>query len=183
MEQQKIEVNYMTDKCAVKSCKWISQAPNNENALDIVLQGGYGDFIDYFGEDIPPYFRLCHKHAHKFADWINDDKILFRRNHYHSKREPGYWFGHVGEPATWLAFITTFLYYLKLDNLKIAVGEIKYLHRSAKMWNRKDINDLWDVFSKKVSYEIFDTDMNGIITTKDFNLSWNNRDYRSLIKK
>ena len=141
MVQQKIDVTDMTDKCAVKSCKWISHAPNNENALDIILQGGYGDFVDYFGDEAPPYFRLCHKHAHKFADWINDDKILFRRNHYHSKREPGYWFGHIGDSATWLAFITTFLYYLKLDNLKIAVGEVKFLHRHAKMWNRENIND------------------------------------------
>ena len=64
MVQQKIDVTNMTDKCAVKSCKWISHAPNNENALDIILQGGYGDFVDYFGDEAPPYFRLCHKHAH-----------------------------------------------------------------------------------------------------------------------
>ena len=140
MEQRKIDVIFMTEKCAVKSCKWTSHDTNNENALDIVLQGGYGDFYDYFDET-PPYFRLCHKHAHKFADWINDDVVLSRRAHYHSKREIGYWFGHVGDSGTWLAYITTIFYYLRLDNLKTAMREAKYLNSRTKMWCRENIND------------------------------------------
>ena len=37
--------------------------PNNQGALDISYNGGYGDFVDnYDGETL--FFRLCHKHAH-----------------------------------------------------------------------------------------------------------------------
>ena len=129
-----------TDKCAIKKCTWKSEQPNNENALDLITQGGYGDFYDYFDER-PVYFRLCHKHAHQFADWINDDEILPRRNHYHSNKEKGYWVGHVGGNSSLVAYITSFFYYLRKDNLKTAVRNFKFNTRELTTWNRTDIND------------------------------------------
>jgi len=135
------DYRFETDSCAIKSCTWVSEQANNENALDLITQGGYGDFYDYFDE-APVYFRLCHKHAHQFANWINDDNILPRYNHAHAKNEIGYWYGHLGETRTWLAYINTFFFILFKDrSLKSAVRRIKVLWFSHKMWNRKDIND------------------------------------------
>ena len=76
------------------------------------------------------------------VSWINDDNILPRYDHAHSKREVGYWYGHIGETRTWLAYILTFFFFLFKDrSLKSAVGRIKIKWYSHKMWNREDIND------------------------------------------
>lgn len=137
----KSDYRFETDSCAIKSCTWVSYEPNNENALDLITQGGYGDFYDYFDEK-PVYFRLCHKHAHQFANWINDDNILPRYAHAHNKQEIGYWYGHLGESRTWLAYILTFFFFLYKDrSLKSAKNRISNKWYSHKMWNREDIND------------------------------------------
>ena len=61
-------------QCAVTKCSRPMQ-PNNEGGLDLTASGGYGDFTDSFGEDINT-FRLCHRHAHKFANWLNNPEVL-----------------------------------------------------------------------------------------------------------
>ena len=62
------------NKCAVSSCKEEFFQPNDEGALDLITQGGYGDFMDYI-EDPPVYFKLCHYHGHKLASKVNNPAI------------------------------------------------------------------------------------------------------------
>lgn len=137
------EYNYITETCAVKSCKWQSQQPNGEGALDLIIEGGYADFTDTFGEN-PKYIRLCHKHAHKFASWLNNPDILHPfYGHSHNGSEPGFWYGHISwEQRTWLSHLNIFFVSLwKFKSIKVAK---KYLVDQIKghiRWSRKNIND------------------------------------------
>ncbi len=144
------DYDYQISKCAVRKCKWESHEANNEGALDLITQGGYGDFMDYF--DIPPvYLRLCHKHAHKFASWLNNPSVLPRHNgHAHNGSEPGFWYGHIGwDQYTWLSYVNNFIYYLWKENLKGAVSVFKSQLEHHITWNRQDINDSSTPLRKK----------------------------------
>ena len=134
--------DFQTDKCAVSSCKWVSHKPNDEGALDLITQGGYGDFTDYYDEK-PVYLRLCHKHAHKFASWLNNPNVLSRHNgHAHNGGEPGFWFGHIGwDQYTWLSYLNNFWFHIRKENFKYAIGVFKSQLQKHKDWNRQDIND------------------------------------------
>lgn len=135
--------DFQTDNCAVRSCKWVSHQPNNEGALDLITQGGYGDFTDYYDE-LPVYFRLCHKHAHKFASWLNNPKVLRTHSgHSHNGSEPGFWFGHIGwEQYTWMSYLNRFFFNLRKAGVKDAFKGLKNQFQSHKAWSRKNINDM-----------------------------------------
>lgn len=149
--------NYQTNECAVHKCKWKSHEPNDEGALDLITQGGYGDFMDYI-EEPPVYLRLCHKHAHKFASWLNNPNVLPRHSgHAHNGSEPGFWYGHIGwDQYTWLSYVNNFLYHLWKENLKFAINVIKRQLRHHLNWNRQDINDSsTPVIKKEFIYKLF----------------------------
>ena len=136
------QYDFQTDKCAVRKCKWVSHMPNDEGALDLITQGGYGDFTDYYDSD-PVYFRLCHKHAHRFSSWLNNPSVLPRHNgHAHNGSEPGFWYGHIGwDQYTWLSYLNNFLFHLVKENIKVAVNVFKRQLQHHITWNRQNIND------------------------------------------
>tara|TARA_Y100000385_G_scaffold85253_1_gene87485 strand:- start:2064 stop:2780 length:717 start_codon:yes stop_codon:yes gene_type:complete len=133
---------YHVDGCAVRKCKWKSHDTNNEGALDLITQGGYGDFIDLFDRK-PAYFRLCHKHSHQFARWLNNDAVLLTHDgHAHNGSEPGFWHGHIGwDQKTWTSYVTGFFYHWIKQGFRSAVSFVKGHFKSHKQWTRKDIND------------------------------------------
>ena len=53
--------------CDYKKCK--AEIFNDNGALWLDMSGGYGDFVDIFG-DRDTLLLLCHKHAHKFANFL-----------------------------------------------------------------------------------------------------------------
>lgn len=155
-------------KCAVKSCKWESFAPNDEGALDLIVSSGYGDFTDNY-DCKDPYFRLCHRHAHKFARWLNNDAILSSHNgHAHNGSEPGFYFGHIGwDQRTWLSYVTGFFYKLIKQGFRSAISYVKHHFKSHKQWTRKDINDSDSpVVLSKFFYQLFflDNAYKGFVT-------------------
>lgn len=155
-------------KCAVKSCKWESFAPNDEGALDLIVSSGYGDFTDNY-DCKDPYFRLCHRHAHKFARWLNNDAILLTHNgHAHNGSEPGFWHGHIGwDQKTWTSYVAGFFYKLTKQGFRSAVSYVKHHFKSHKQWTRKDINDSDSpVVLSKFFYELFflDNAYKGFVT-------------------
>ena len=113
-----------------------------EGALDLITQGGYGDFIDLFDRK-PAYFRLCHKHSHQFARWLNNDAVLLTHDgHAHNGSEPGFWHGHIGwDQKTWTSYVTGFFYHWIKQGFRSAVSFVKGHFKSHKQWTRKDIND------------------------------------------
>ena len=156
------------DKCAVKGCKWESFAANNEGALDLIISSGYGDFTDNY-DCKEPYFRLCHRHAHKFARWLNNDAILLTHNgHAHNGSEPGFWHGHIGwDQKTWTSYVAGFFYKLTKQGFRSAVSYVKHHFKSHKQWTRKDINDSNSpVVLSKFFYELFflDNAYKGFVT-------------------
>ena len=156
------------DKCAVKGCKWESFAANNEGALDLIVSSGYGDFTDNY-DCKEPYFRLCHRHAHKFARWLNNDAILLTHNgHAHNGSEPGFWHGHIGwDQKTWTSYVAGFFYKLTKQGFRSAVSYVKHHFKSHKQWTRKDINDSNSpVVLSKFFYELFflDNAYKGFVT-------------------
>jgi len=133
-----------TIQCAVSSCGWTKSMPNNEGALEVMVHGGYGDFIDCFSEEDAPQFTLCHKHAHRFANWLNNPAILHPAwGHSHNGGENGFWYGHIGwDQKTWLAHLRTFTWWLfKQRSFKKAWSELVESLRSHIKWTRADIND------------------------------------------
>lgn len=120
----------------------IPMQPNNEGGLDLQVSGGYGDFTDSFGEDINT-FRLCHRHAHKFANWLNNPEVLgMYWGHSHSGVEPGFWYGHPSwEQRTWLSYITIFFHSWYKQGWKTAKFYLREQFRSHISWSRVDIND------------------------------------------
>lgn len=136
----KNKTNYY-GQCAVSSCK-LPMLPNGEGGLDLKASGGYGDFCDDW-EGERPVFRLCHRHSHKFANWLNNPELLHPfYGHSHSGSEKGFWYGHVGwETTTWLSHIHLFLYCLIKFGLKDAVYYSRRQMDSNVSWARKDIND------------------------------------------
>ena len=140
MQNKKID---WTVQCAVSSCGWEKSMPNNEGALDVTLYGGYGDFIDPM-DGHTPQLTLCHKHAHKFANWLNNPELLHPTNgHSHNGAENGFWYGHIGwDQKTWLAHLRTFTWWLfKQRSFKKAWSELVESIRSHITWTRSDIND------------------------------------------
>ncbi len=129
-------------KCAVTKCSRPMQ-PNAEGGLDLTATGGYGDFTDSIGEDELCTFRLCHKHAHKFANWLNNDDVLSMYwGHSHAGYEPGFWFGHASwEQRTWLSYITIFFHSWYKKGWKQAKYYLNAQLRSHKNWSRENIND------------------------------------------
>lgn len=129
------------NKCAVSSCKEEFFQPNDEGALDLITQGGYGDFMDYI-EDPPVYFKLCHYHGHKLASKVNNPAILSHYGHAHSGREKGAWIGHIAwDNRSWLCYINTFFYYWYKKGFSDAIEEIKRKFNGHKQWSKIDIND------------------------------------------
>lgn len=53
---------------------------------------------------------------------------------------------------------------------------------SANIDFRPDIISILNHFSMKPGYDFNDTNLDGIVTTKDYNISWNNRDSKSVLK-
>ena len=155
-------------KCAVKSCKWESFAPNDEGALDLIVSSGYGDFTDNY-DSKDPYFRLCHRHAHKFARWLNNDAILLSHNgHAHNGSEPGFWHGHIGwDQKTWTSYVTGFFYFWYAKGFRSAKYYVKRHFQSHKQWTRKDINDVDSpVILSKFFFRLFflDNAFKGFVT-------------------
>jgi hypothetical protein len=176
--------NYQTDKCAVRKCKWESHDTNNEGALDLITQGGYGDFMDYYDES-PVYFRLCHKHAHQFSSWLNNTNVLPRHNgHAHNGSEPGFWYGHIGwDQYTWLSYLNNFFYHLLKENLKFAIGAFNRQLRHHITWTKQNINDkTTPVVKKRFIFKLFflDKAYKGFVNTK---LRQAKVMYRNWIKK
>ena len=116
--------------------------PNNEGGLDVRVSGGYGDFIDCIDGDIDT-FRLCHKHSHQFANWLNNPEVLSMYwGHSHAGYEPGFWFGHPSwEQRTWLSYLTIFFHSWYKQGWKTAKYYLREQLRSHKNWSRVDIND------------------------------------------
>ena len=133
---------YHVDGCAVRKCKWKSHDTNNEGALDLITQCGYGDFIDLFDQK-PAYFRLCHNLSQQFARWLNNDAVLLTHDgHAHNGSEPGFWNGHIGwDQKTWTSYDTGFFYHWIKQGFRSAVSFVKGHFKSHKQWTRKDIND------------------------------------------
>ena len=155
-------------RCAVKSCKWESFAPNDEGALDLIVSSGYGDFTDNY-DCKDPYFRLCHRHAHKFARWLNNDKILLTHNgHAHNGSEPGFWHGHIGwDQKTWTSYVAGFFYFWYAKGFRSAKYYVKRHFQSHKQWTRKNINDVDSpVVLSKFFYRLFflDNAYKGFVT-------------------
>jgi len=115
--------------------------PNNEGGLDLEVSGGYGDYIDSY--DGVTTFRLCHKHAHKFANWLgNSDALTMYWGHSHAGYEPGFWFGHPSwEQRTWLSYITIFFHSWYKLGWKKAKYYLVEQFRSHINWSRVNIND------------------------------------------
>lgn len=116
--------------------------PNNQGALDISYNGGYGDFVDnYDGETL--FFRLCHKHAHQFTNWLgNPSAIHPSAGHSHNGAEKGFWYGHIGwDQKTWLSYVNGFFYHWIKKSFRSAVSYVKHHFKSHKQWTRQDIND------------------------------------------
>jgi len=126
-------------QCA--KCSRTMQA-NNEGGLDLQVSGGYGDFTDSLDQDIHT-FRLCHKHAHRFANWLNNPEVLgMYWGHSHAGYEPGFWFGHPSwEQRTWLSYITIFFHSWYKQGWKTAKFYLREQFRSHLNWTRVDIND------------------------------------------
>lgn len=115
---------------------------NNQGALDIMYNGGYGDFVDnYDGEEL--FFRLCHKHSHQFAYWLNNEKALTKyHGHAHNGSEKGFWYGHIGwDQYTWLSHLNMFLMHFVFDGFKFARLNFVRNVKNRINWCREDIND------------------------------------------
>tara|TARA_B100000287_G_scaffold150823_1_gene142641 strand:+ start:4768 stop:5436 length:669 start_codon:yes stop_codon:yes gene_type:complete len=152
----KNKINHYS-QCAVSSCKLPMDA-NGEGGLDLQATGGYGDFCDDYDGDVST-FRLCHRHSHKFANWLNNPELLHPfYGHSHSGSEKGFWYGHVGwETTTWLSHIHLFLYCLIKFGLKDAIYYSKRQITSNIQWARKDINDKdsglnWPLFISRIFF-------------------------------
>ena len=128
-------------QCAISKCSRPMQ-PNNEGGLDVRVSGGYGDFIDCIDGDIDT-FRLCHKHSHQFANWLNNPEVLSMYwGHSHAGYEPGFWFGHPSwEQRTWLSYLTIFFHCWYKQGWKTAKYYLREQWRSHKNWSSVDIND------------------------------------------
>lgn len=128
-------------QCAIKSCQTPMQA-NGDGGLDIQATGGYGDFCDDF-DSSPTTFRLCHKHSHKFARWINNPDILHQVNgHSHSGSEKGFWYGHVGwETTTWLSYLNLFFTTLIQQGWSKAKSECKHQLETHLRWSKTELNN------------------------------------------
>ena len=128
-------------QCAVNSCQ-LPMAPNNEGGLDLTATGGYGDFTDSFDSEVNT-FRLCHKHSHRFANWLNNPEVLHMYyGHSHAGYERGFWYGHISwEQRTWLSYVNLFFHSWYKQGFKTAKNYIKEQLRSHKNWSRVDIND------------------------------------------
>ena len=115
---------------------------NNQGALDIMYNGGYGDFVDnYDGEEL--FFRLCHKHSHQFAYWLNNEKALTKyHGHAHNGSEKGFWYGHIGwDQYTWLSHLNMFLMHFVFDGFKFARVNFVRNVKDRINWCRENIND------------------------------------------
>jgi len=128
-------------KCAVSSCGLPMEA-NGEGGLDLKVTGGYGDFCDDIF-DKPMWFRLCHKHSHKFASFLNNPEILHPYyGHSHDGSEYGFWFGHISwEQRTWLSYINLFFNAWYKLGLKKAIYYIKKQIKEHVLWSKENIND------------------------------------------
>ena len=128
-------------QCAVKKCSRPMQ-PNAEGGLDLTVSGGYGDFIDSYDGEINT-FRLCHRHSHKFAKFLNNSEVLpMYWGHSHNGSEPGFWYGHPSwEQQTWLSYVTIVLHSWYKQGWKSAKYFAKEQFRSHKTWSRVNIND------------------------------------------
>ncbi len=132
--------------------------PNNQGALDITYDGGYGDFVDnYDGELL--FLRLCHKHAHQFAYWVNNESAITKwHGHAHNGSEKGFWYGHIGwDQYTWLSHLNMFLMHLVQDGFRFARLNFVRNIKDRINWCREDINDsstkiLWGSFFIKLFF-------------------------------
>lgn len=132
-----------TDKRYIECAKCaLPLQTQNEGTLDIIYNGGYGDFVDnYDNENL--FFRLCHKHAHQLAYWLNNENALTKyHGHAHSGSEKGFWYGHIGwDQYTWLSHLNMFLMHLVFDGFKFARKNFVENVKDRINWCRKDIND------------------------------------------
>lgn len=143
---------YQCAKCG------IDMAANNQGGLDLTVSGGYGDFTDSYREEVPT-FRLCHRHAHKFANWLNNQEVLgMYWGHSHAGYEPGFWYGHPSwEQQTWLSHLVLFFHSFWKLGWKSAKFYFVEGIRSHINWSRVDINDrdskfLWGRFIARLFF-------------------------------
>lgn len=163
--------------------------PNNQGALDISYNGGYGDFVDnYDGETL--FFRLCHKHAHQFTNWLgNPSAIHPSAGHSHNGAEKGFWYGHIGwDQKTWLAHLRTFTWWLfKTRSFKKAWSELVYSVKSHITWTRSNINDsstpvVWSQFFFKLFF--LDNAYAGTVTALKRKLTvWKHQKAKKIYRK
>ena len=143
------DYDYKVDTCGWKNCNEKFHEPNNENALGIVLDGGYGDFIDNLF-DPPVYFKLCHYHAHKFEKNIKNDRLSEGHAHPHGSKDKGQWYGHKAwDNYTWLCYVNEFFDSWYRYNLSSAITAVKNKFSLHKTWCRYDINDKTTPVNKK----------------------------------
>ena len=67
-----------------------------DNTLILRVEGGYGMFTDYFGEEEPPPFLLCHTCAHHFCRIFDPKKKLIDPFLSHSHKEGSVLDSHEG---------------------------------------------------------------------------------------
>ena len=154
-----IENNFET--CNYKKCnKDVKYDEKNHSGADGVLylelQGGYGSFYDSLFDEEGKYIVLCHKHAHKFANFIgNDTAISAYRSTSHSPKMKQSFFHNAWDSHTWGSYLSAI--FIALFHHRTIVGAIEitkerfYTHLR---WTKNDINDFsstqnWKAFWKR----------------------------------
>ena len=136
--------------CDYKKCK--TEIFNDNGALWLDMSGGYGDFVDIFG-DRDTLLLLCHKHAHKFAHFLgNSKKLRGYSSTSHSVYSKLSFFHNAWDSHTWGSYLSAFFITLFCErSLTGAIEILKEKYRTHLQWTKEDINDE----NSKQNYEEF----------------------------
>ncbi len=144
--------------CNYKKCKkeikyYEETHTGAEGVLYLNIQGGYGSFYDSLFDEEGKYIVFCHKHAHKFANFVgNDNAISAYRSTSHSPRMKQGFFHNAWDSHTWGSYLSAIL--IALFHHRTIVGAIDVTRErihSHKVWTRYDVND----FESKTNWKLF----------------------------
>jgi hypothetical protein len=129
--------------CSYKKCK--EPVVNNNGALWLHMDGGYGDFVDIFldEEEEQRTIFLCHKHAHKFSNFLGNGKVLSGyRSTSHSIYSKNNFFHNAWDSHTWGSYLSIFFITLFCErSIKATIEVMKEKYETHDRWTRYDINE------------------------------------------